>query len=79
MMHAVQMTFNQSGMRMAMYCMHLFGGGLRNPKKHRLTSPQPLTNNYQRNLMRLTGVPTMNIIWVTKHSSFVPMRRRLGP
>jgi hypothetical protein len=36
-----------------------------------------LTANYQRNLMVLTHVPTMALIWVTKLFSSVPMKKPL--
>src|ERR1700687_279565 len=34
--------------------------------------------NYQRNLMGLTGVPRMGLVWVTKLFSSVPMKRPLA-
>lgn len=34
---------------------------------------------YHRNLMALTGVPTINLIWVIKLSFSAPTRRRLAP
>jgi hypothetical protein len=49
------------------------------PQKPILTSPNTLGGEYHRNLMRLTGVPTMTLIWVTKHSYSAPMRERLEP
>ena len=41
------------------------------PKRHK----NPRNANYQRNLLGLTGVPTMVLVWVTKLFSSVPMKR----
>ena len=35
--------------------------------------------NYYRNLMALTGVPTMTLVWVIKRSYSAPMKRRPAP
>jgi hypothetical protein len=37
-----------------------------------------LVRNYRRNLMALTGVPTMTLVWVTELFSFVPMKKPLA-
>jgi hypothetical protein len=36
-------------------------------------------SNYQRNLLALTGVPTMALVWVTKLFFSVPTTRPLAP
>ncbi len=43
-------------------------------KHHRKSSAA----NYQRNLLRLTGVPTMVLVWVTKLFSSVPTKKPLA-
>ena len=43
-----------------------------------LRNTERLTANYQRNLMVLTHVPTMALIWVTKLFSSVPMKKPLA-
>src|ERR1700686_1039707 len=44
------------------------------PKHHKKSG----NTNYQRNLMGLTGVPRMGLVWVTKLFSSVPMKRPLA-
>jgi hypothetical protein len=77
--HTVQRTLIQRGMRMTTYCMRGIVPFGTQPQKARLASPMRPKRNYYRNLMRLTGVPTMKSIWVTKHCFSVPMKRRLAP
>jgi hypothetical protein len=48
---------------------------LQSPKRHH---KNPLDANYQRNLLALTGVPTMVLVWVTKLFSSVPMKKPLA-
>jgi hypothetical protein len=46
---------------------------------HTAETPQQIGNtNYQRNLMGLTGVPRMGLVWVTKLFSSVPMKKPLA-
>jgi hypothetical protein len=48
-------------------------------QKPSLASSKRRKCEYHSNLMWLTRVPTINLIWVTKHSSSVPTKRRLAP
>jgi hypothetical protein len=70
---------SHSGTRMARYCMRR--AGIVTPlQKQRFphsrdTHENQGNSNYQRNLMGLTGVPTMTVVWVTKLFSSVPMKK----